>query len=280
MSITVDNDNITDIENDSESTDSSGDNNVNINSNNNNHNVKVKDEIIKDTDPSKQNVDNTTGQRIFGKPNKKKVDSLYTSTSKQDNSASVSKSATIITNNNNNEYDNINTNNNIDNGITSSSISKPSPFGGGNAMVEAVAKATRKKANLQKRNNNNIDNDITSSSNTKPNLFESGNAMAAAVTKAAGKKANLQKLSSSGSITSLHCPKSNKSNNNHDDTNNKERINTNQLRRGVTHASIAVNTLDYDPFRVNETITTNNNLQKQRKHTTFFQLNTNHRFLT
>ena len=83
----------------------------------------------------------------MGKPKKKKVVSLFNSDPKQDISASVSKSATIITNNNNNnnDYDDIDTNNNIDNGIISSSISKPSPFGGGNAMVEAVAEATRKK---------------------------------------------------------------------------------------------------------------------------------------
>ena len=96
--------------------------------------------------------------------------------------------------------------------------------------------------------------------------------MAEAVAEAARKKANLQKLSSSGSITSLHSPKSNRSNNNHDDTNNKERINTNQLRRGFTHVSIAANILDCDLFRVNETIITNNNIQKQRKLTTFFPI--------
>ena len=85
----------------------------------------------------------------MGIPKKKKVVSLSTSDPKQDISTSVSKSAPIITNNNNNnnnnDYDDIDTNNNIDNGIASSSISKPSPFGGGNAMVEAVSEATRKK---------------------------------------------------------------------------------------------------------------------------------------
>ena len=208
----------------------------------------------------------------MGTPKKKKVVSLSTSDSKQDISASVSKSALIINNNNNNnDYDDIDTNNNTDNGITSSSISKPSPFGGGNSMVEAAAETARKKASLQKLNNNNIDNDITSSSISTPCPFGDGNAMAEAVTEAARKKANLQKLSCSGSITSLYSPKSN-SNNSHDDNNNKERTNTNQLRRGFAHASITANTLDCNLFRVNETITTNNSIQKQRKLTTFFPI--------
>ena len=77
---------------------------------------------------------------------------------------------------------------------------------------------------------------------------------------------------SSWLCSSLHSPKSNRSNNNHDETNNKERINTNQLRRRFTHASTAANTLDCDLFRVNETITPNNHIQKQRKLTTFFPI--------
>merc|ERR1712238_236009 len=52
-------------------------------------------------------------------------------------------------------------NNNIKEDDTPSSISMPSPFGGGNAMAEAVAEAARKKSNLQKLNNNNTDKDDT-----------------------------------------------------------------------------------------------------------------------
>ena len=207
----------------------------------------------------------------MGKRKKTKVNSLSTSDSKQDISTSISKSATIITNDNNNDYDDIDINNNIDNGITSSSIPKPSPFGGANSMVEAVAETSRKKVNLQKLNNNIIDNDTTSSSISKPSPLGGGNAMVKSFKEAARKKKNLQKMSSSGSITSLCSPKRNRSNN-HDDANNKERINTNHLRRGSTYASIVVNILDCELFRVNETITTNNNVQKQRKLTTLFPI--------
>ena len=93
-----------------------------------------------------------------------------------------------VNNNNENSYKDKKREHEID------SISKPSPFGGGNAMAEAVAEAARKKANLQKLNNNISDNDISSSSTSKPSPFGGGNAMAEAVAEAARKKANLQKL--------------------------------------------------------------------------------------
>ena len=48
---------------------------------------------------------------------------------------------------------------------------------------------------------------------------------------------NVNNMSSSGSITSLHSHKSNRSNNNNDDNNNKERITTNQLKRGMRSLS-------------------------------------------